>query len=126
MGKSACPNKPFRRVSLGGAALALVLGTVLTPPQASGDEVFRSAAFLSWREASRAAYIEASIGMASLIAAQIDPAKADCIDAWYYDGMSAANDAIYATMAKYPDHHPRGVILAFIRKRCDIFQNAVR
>lgn len=59
--------------------------------------------------------------MASLIAAQSDVTKADCIDDWYYGAESAANDEIYVTMRRFPDHHPRGVILAFVRKRCDVF-----
>lgn len=64
--------------------MTLIVSVLLFSPvkaPAYAGEMFQSGDFLTWTEASCAAYIETSIGMASLIAAQRDRAKADCIDA---------------------------------------------
>lgn len=84
-------------------------------------EMFRNEDFLTWKPGNRAAYVEISVGMALLIAVQVAPDKADCIESWYYARPNEALAEVYETMAAYPDHHPRGIILAFIRKRCQVF-----
>lgn len=60
--------------------------------------------------------------MASLVAAQNDKAQATCIDDWYYGDEAAANRHIVSVMEQYPTYHPRGVILAVLRKKCGSFQ----
>ncbi|MEO0679366.1 MAG: hypothetical protein AAF192_03010 [Pseudomonadota bacterium] len=101
-----------------GAALIVLLAGA-APAEA---ESFTAADFLTWDDANRGAYVEISVGMAGLIAQQIDAAKAECITTWYFSRMSAANDEVYAAMRRFPDHHPRALILAVLRKRCDVFQ----
>lgn len=89
---------------------------------AMANDMFRNADFLRWPAETRAAYIEISVGMADLIAAQVAPDKVACIESWYCDRPEAAQEELYATMRDYPKHHPRCIILAFIRKRCDMFR----
>lgn len=81
-------------------------------------EIFKSSEFLEWKVKSQHFYIEASVGMASLIAAQNDKKQATCIDDWYYQDENAANAFILKTMNTYKSYHPRGIILGAIQKKC--------
>ena len=81
-------------------------------------EIFKSSEFLKWERDGQVFYIETSIGMASLIAAQNDKKQATCIDDWYYADEKRSNNHILNTMKKFPTYHPRGVILAVIEKKC--------
>ena len=80
--------------------------------------MFRSKTFLMWDDANQSFYIEASVGMASLIAARMDKAQGKCIDDWYYADENAANASIRKIMTQYPENHPRGIILAVVQKKC--------
>lgn len=84
-------------------------------------ENFESTDFLAWKPANQAFYIEASVGMGSLIAAQMDKEKAGCIDDWYYDDEATANARVIKVMQQYPSYHPRGIILAVLEKECGAF-----
>ena len=95
-------------------------------PQISYAEIFKSSDFLTWKSDSQAFYIETSIGMASLLAAQNDKAHAKCLEDWYYEDEEAGNRLVLETMRKFPEYHPRGVILAVIQKRCGSFNYAQR
>ena len=114
MDKSPGEGHTIRRVLLAILFAALTLDAA----GANAGEAFRSDAFLAWKSPNQDAYIETSVGMASLIAAQRDGAQADCIDDWYYGDEAAANAAIRDVMAANPAFHPRGVILAVLQKRC--------
>ena len=98
-------------------AIALV-SLITVYPQLSFADTLKSSDFLKWQKKSQAFYIEASIGMASLIAAQNNKAQAKCIDDWYFSGEEAKNAFIRETMKRVPDYHPRGVVLAVIEKQC--------
>ena len=63
--------------------------------------------------------------MASLVAAQSDKTHAKCLDDWYA-AEKAASDFVLATMMKFPEYHPRGVILAVMQKRCGSFNYSER
>ncbi|MEM6942834.1 MAG: hypothetical protein AAF565_03680 [Pseudomonadota bacterium] len=85
------------------------------PVQAS---TFTAEEFLAWAPQNRAFYIEASIGMASLIAGQTDPALGRCIDDWYYGNEADGTASILDVMRQNPDYHPRGIVLAVLQNRC--------
>jgi hypothetical protein len=87
-------------------------------PQLASAEIFKSSEFLTWKPESQSFYIDSSVGMASLVAAQNDKVQAKCIDDWYIADEAASIRYITDVMRKYPDHHPRGVILAAIEKKC--------
>ena len=93
-------------------------------PQISHAEIFKSSDFLAWKSNSQDFYIEASVGMASLIAAQSDKTQATCIDDWYYEDENAANTFIRDVMSNNPSYHPRGIILGVIQKHCGSFKSA--
>ena len=84
--------------------------------------MFKNSEFLKWSEDNKSFYIRTSIGMASLIAAKNDKAHADCLAKWYFSDQSKKNDFIYGIMKQYPDHHPRGIIMAVLQKQCGSFQ----
>jgi hypothetical protein len=82
------------------------------------DNIFKSSEFLTWERSNQEFYIEASIGMASLVAAQNNKVQAKCIDDWYYNNKKASTDYILEIMRQNSAYHPRGVILATIEKKC--------
>lgn len=92
-------------------------------PHPSHAETFTSADFLEWKESSQDFYIEASIGMAAVIATQTDKTKkhAPCIDSWYYPNEKGKNDFIRKVMKENPEYHPRGIILGILEKQCGEF-----
>lgn len=94
---------------------------LLLYPQSLSSETFKSEAFLTWERSSQDFYIRTSIGMAGFIAARNDNAHARCLEDWYYSDETAANEAVLAAMRRFPDYHPRGVIVAVIEKRCGSF-----
>lgn len=109
------------------ALAATTLMTVVTAfPQISAADGFTGSAFGKWPGTSQDGYIQSSIMMAGVIGAQVKPSVARCIDAWYFaDDASKArvNDDVRNTITKFPDHHPSGVILAVIQKKCGAFKH---
>ena len=105
-------------------APVLVLLTILLglPYHAVHAESFKSADFLMWKRETQDFYIEASVGMASLIAAQNDNAQAKCIDDWYYADEPTANSFVLSVMSDNPTYHPRGIILGVLQKQCGSFE----
>lgn len=79
---------------------------------------FTSAAFLEWKYDSQRSYIDANVGMASLIAGQNDKPQGVCIDDWFYSDIDKATVEVLGIMKRFSDHHPRAVILAIIEKHC--------
>ena len=96
-------------ISLGGAGVAA---------NTQEEAIFKSSEFLKWKRSSQEFYLDATIGMAGLIASQNDKEQGKCIDSWYIDDHAAAIDYILDTMRRAPDYHPRGVIAAVIEKKC--------
>ena len=92
-------------------------------PQISHAEIFKSSDFLEWKLDSQDFYIRTSVGMASLIAAQVDKTQATCIDDWYFGDENAANAFIRDVMGDNPSYHPRGIILGVIQKNCGSFKS---
>lgn len=92
------------------------LSAIQIPPAHAG--AFTSEEFLSWAPRNQAFYIEASVGMASLIAGQRDTAQGRCIDDWYYGDEAAGTASILGVMRENPRNHPRGIVLAVLQKRC--------
>ena len=76
---------------------------------------------MTWSRESQDYYIRTSVGMASLVSAQNDKAHAKCLDDWYYRDETTGNDDVLAVMRRFPEYHPRGVILAVMEKRCGSF-----
>lgn len=81
--------------------------------------------FLGWSYKSQANFFQTSITMAGVVFTDIDKGISKCISDWYFEGegqMDKRNRQILKTMAKYPDHHPSGVVMAFINKACGSIQ----
>lgn len=101
-------------------AFALIF---LAFPQESKADSFTSAEFLTWKESSQEFYIEASVGMAAFIAAQIDGSdqQASCISQWYYPAEKEKNQFIRKTMRENSTFHPRAIVLGVLEKQCGEF-----
>ena len=84
---------------------------------------FTSRKFLTWKESSQNFYIEACVGMAAFIAAQIDSKskQAQCISKWYYPAETEKNGFIKKVMRKNDTFHPRAIILGVLEKQCGEF-----
>lgn len=99
---------------------------ILFYPHAAHSETFKSAEFLTWKQRSQDLYIHTSVSMAGQIAAQNDMKHVKCLEDWYFDDEVAANDFVRQTMRKFPEFHPRGVILAVMEKKCGSFNYSER
>jgi len=101
------------------------IGTALVfagfPQVSAAEEIFKSSEFLTWDRKNQEFYIETSVGMAGLVALQINKQHSQCISDWYYHDEEKAMQHILSVMSDYPDFHPRGVILAVIEKKCGEF-----
>ncbi len=104
-------------------AILIFLLTGLYPQIAMSEntETFKSSEFISWQRDSQEYFIRISIGMAVLIADQNDKAQAACLSDWFGRDEAAAYNRILETMKRFPDYHPRGVILAVAEKQCGPF-----
>lgn len=90
------------------------------------EDIFKSSEFLDWSENNRSFYIRTSIGMAGLIAARNDSQHAKCLEEWYFSDEKAGEESIYQIMREYPDYHPRGIIVAVLKKQCGSFNYSER
>ena len=64
--------------------------------------------------------------MAGFISGQNDKEHAKCLETWYFNDEEGATERIYRAMRKYPDYHPRAVIVAVLQKQCGSFQYSGR
>lgn len=101
----------------------LTMFSVLSVAVKAEDKTFTSAEFLTWKESSQDFYIEASVGMAALVAIHTDSEKkmAPCIDKWYYSDEANSNAFIRSVMREHSEFHPRAIILGVLEKRCGEF-----
>jgi hypothetical protein len=98
------------------AVASVVLCVALTSPTKA--QSFEVADFLKWELSSQRSYIDANVGMASLIAGQNDKVQGLCIDDWFYGDTDVATSEVIEIMKRFKEHHPRAVILAVVEKHC--------
>lgn len=106
------------------ASIFVLLLVNHTPAYAK--DVFKSSEFMTWSEGNRSLYIRTSIGMAGLIAGYNDKKHMTCLENWYLRSEKESNEFIYQAMKKFPDFHPRGVIMAVLEKKCGTFEYSAR
>lgn len=106
----------FKRILRHGAIAALLVASIY--PQISFATEFTSAEFLKWKRGSQASYIQTSVGMAAVIAAQLGNGQAKCIADWYFSNPERRKTSMLKSMSENQKFHPQGVILAFIQKHC--------
>ena len=107
----------FRRKAL---ALA-TLSTIVCSGAAVADDGFKSSKFLTYAADSQKSYINTSVLMATLIAAQNSKAQATCIGNCSGQYVSDGYQPVIEAMRKFPDHPPTGVILAVLQRACGSF-----
>jgi len=104
-------------------ALALAsLCTIVCAQASSADEAFKSSKFLTYPAESQTSYINSSVLMAGLVAAQNSADQAKCIGDWSGKHLSGGYQPVIAAMQRFPDHHPTGVIIAVLQKACGSFK----
>jgi len=98
---------------------AIAIAALLTGyPQISFADGFKSSEFLKWQKESQRSYFQTSIGMAGAVVAENNKKQARCFENWYVNDMVKAEKHLRGVMAKFPNYHPRGVILAVLEKQC--------
>lgn len=106
---------------LTSAAIALAL-IAMTYPQISVAETFKGSEFLTWKPDNRRFYIETSVNMAGVIAAQGNKMHSKCIDTWRAQQGKGGYREVLSAMRKFPTYHPQGIIFALLRKACGAFR----
>jgi len=101
---------------------ALVFAVAFGAAPVQAEDKYTSAEFLSSGSVkSQDAYIQNAVTMTGVVATQVRPEVAACIDKWYAysDGSNEKrNKEIREVMREYPEYHPAGVILAVIQQAC--------
>jgi hypothetical protein len=106
------------------ASIFAIFCTICTPLYA--QDVFKSSEFLKWTEGNRSFYIRTSVGMAGSISGYNNEKHAKCLENWYFSGEAKANEDIYVVMRKFPNYHPRGIIIAVLKRQCGSFDYSKR
>jgi len=108
------------RITLVIASACTIVCSLSTASAA--DDKFRSAEFLKWSDAERKSYIATSVLMAVVIAGDNNPEQNKCIKRWLADNDGAGFPTVKAAMARFPEHHPTGVVVAVLEKACGSFK----
>lgn len=103
-------------------ALALASLSTIVCSAALGDDGFKSSKFLTYSAESQKSYINSSVLMAGLVAAQNSDDQAKCIGDWSGKHLAGGYQPVIAAMQRFPDHHPTGVIIAVLQKACGSFK----
>lgn len=107
----------FRRNAVGIASLSTIVCSA-----AFADDGFKSSKFLTYPADSQKSYINSSVLMAGLVAAQNSADQAKCIGDWSGKHLGGGYQPVIAAMQRFPDHHPTGVIIAVLQKACGSFK----
>lgn len=101
-------------------ALASLITIVCSSATVADD--FKSSKFLTYTADAQKSYINSSVLMAGLIAAQNSADQAKCIGDWSGEHLAEGYQPVVAAMKRFPDHYPTGVIIAVLQKVCGSFK----
>lgn len=86
---------------------------------AYAQDSYTSAEFLERPIDSQDAFMLTSITMIGVVATQVRPEIARCIDDWYGgEAMAERNSHIRSVMREHSEFHPSGVVLAVVQQAC--------
>ena len=108
------------------AACALLAFGIAAVSEARA-EGFTGRDFLAWSQQGQDSYLHTSVTMAGVIASQIRPSIAHCIDDWYFADAAVQerrNEEIKRTIRQNSNFHPSGVLLALLQSACGEFKDA--
>jgi len=80
-----------------------------------------TADFLKWERKAQDSFFQISISMAGVIASQVRPEMAKCIDDWYYGDQSLESQhhtEILEIMSDYLEFKPHAVLLGYLEAIC--------
>lgn len=90
--------------------------------QAHAQESYTSADLLERPIEAQNAHIQVSVMMIGVVATQIRPDIAHCVNDWYGgEQMGQRNEFIRSMMLEHSEFHPAGVILAIVQRECGRF-----
>lgn len=114
-------SMPKKRIA---ASVIAAFVLICTPAYAASG--FTVKKFLDWEKSAQESFLQVSVGMAGVVTTQTHTKMASCIDNWYLkddETRLRRNKAILAAMAKYPNHHPLGIVAASIERACGKFSD---
>ena len=85
-----------------------------------------TADFLKWEKKAQVSFLQVSISMAAVIAAQAKPKIASCLNDWYYKTKALQiqrQNEILQVMPNYKKYDPTAVLLGYIESACGKFGN---
>lgn len=74
--------------------------------------------FFGWEDAAQHAHIGNAVVMIAVVATQVAPATARCIDDWYGNHAKIRQTEIREAMNRFRQFTPEAVILAYVEKFC--------
>jgi hypothetical protein len=95
-------------------ALSSTQGYAQSQPEISPE----MATFMGWEESVQEAFIANGVVMIAVVATQVSPNTARCIDDWYGSQPDARKQEIRNIMDDFRRFTPESVILAYIEKAC--------
>lgn len=98
------------------------LSTIVCGNAVVADEGFKSSKLLTYPTDSQKSYINTSVLMAGLIAAQNSDVQSKCIGDWSGKHVGGGYQPVIEAMKRFPDHHPTGVVIAVLQKACGSFR----
>lgn len=112
----------MKRISF---ALLLGVGLTISAPQSQAAEPSNQMRkILNSERTLQDSFIGNAVLMIGVVAAQVEPKIADCINDWYLDAQdtNSKNSEFLSTMKKYASYRPETVILAVVEKACGKFK----
>lgn len=110
--------RPFLAVT---ALVVLSTFAIQKPAYAQNGEGFTGADLMRWSESGRFGYLDNVIGMMAVVFAQAETGYGACIGDWYFKDVSSqmiARQEIENVLARFPNHDPRGAIIALVQREC--------
>lgn len=101
-------------------AMALLLVTI-HPVKAETT----TADFLAWDRDAQESFFEISMSMLTVIAAQVQPEIASCINDWYYADQELKRkrqEEILEAMPNWLEYGPTEVLLGYVEGACEQFR----
>jgi len=99
----------------------LLFVSVLSCGDLANSRSFNGEQFLEWDARDQKLFFDTAVLMAGSIASLNKDGQAKCIYDWYFGGEGdERRQRLIATIRKYPEHVPTGVVIAVLQKACGL------
>ena len=88
------------------------------------EETLNDKAFMTLSEGQQHWFLVGSFYTLSHSVAMDSPEKSQCIKDWFFGDVDGKSKLLLSNIAKHPTHSPTAIILAYMRRVCDVFPKA--